>query len=64
MASAAAVPPTRSRLTAAAAAAAAAALHLLHGTSVVQQLRNGRPRTERTPAVAMTTERSRTSATD
>jgi len=63
MASAAAVPPTRSRLTAAA-AAAAAALHLLHGTSLAQQLRNGRPRTERTPAVAMTTERSRTSATD
>jgi len=62
MASAAAVPPTRSRLTAA--AAAAAALHLLHGTSLAQQLRNGRPRTERTPAVAMTTERSRTSATD
>ena len=61
MASAAAVPPTRSRLTA---AAAAAALHLLHGTSLAQQLRNGRPRTERTPAVAMTTERSRTSATD
>jgi len=62
MASATAVPPTRSRLTAA--AAAAAALHLLHGTSLAQQLRNGRPRTERTPAVAMTTERSRTSATD